>query len=628
MGTLVSDLTDEQRVVATRPPEARLLVTAGPGTGKTHTLVARLASLVVDHGLAPADELLVLSFTRAAVRNVRERAARHDDRIVPARILTFDAFATRLLAAADPDGGWVHRGYEGRILAATRLLRDEPEALEEVGWYRHVLVDEVQDLVGDRDRLVRALLPAIDGGFTLLGDPAQGIYGYRLEDPEARRVGSAALYSWVRETWGDDLGEHVLTHNHRAETEEAGAALWAGDFLGAADLADVDAAEVHADLHATVLKLRHLGDHRHVLPLLGRPPGPTAVLCRTNGEALLVSRELHRCGVAHDLRRSASDRAVVPEIGAVLSEVSAAVLSRTAFDAACARLPAGGRPDADAVWTLLRRLDPSPGPGVDLGRVAEWIRTGRVPDEAVHTGTDRLVVSSVHRAKGLEFDDVHLVTPPRRRYPEGQVEVAEEARVLYVALTRARRGVTVMEGPDTSGYDTRAGTDGRWSMRRYGRGGSSRWRVCEIEVRGDDVHRFDPAGGLALEDVAPVEAQRYIRERVRRGDAVVLERVGDPDPDDVARYAVVHNGHAVGVTSEDFGRSLHDVLKVSTTWRVRWPVRIENVHVELVDTVAGRPGTGSRAGLGSSDVYNRVRVAGMGSLRFRRASDLEDGERR
>ena len=42
----MSGLTEEQRAVSEAPVGARQLVIAGPGTGKTHTLVARLAHLV------------------------------------------------------------------------------------------------------------------------------------------------------------------------------------------------------------------------------------------------------------------------------------------------------------------------------------------------------------------------------------------------------------------------------------------------------------------------------------------------------------------------------------------------------------------------------------------------------
>ena len=116
-------LTDEQAKVADAPADARLLVTAGPGTGKTHVLVARLLSLI-EQGVAPGDGILVLSFSRAAVGEIRRRvaAAGGDVRYVRAR--TFDSFATGLLAQLRPEGAWQAGSYDDRIRAATDADRE------------------------------------------------------------------------------------------------------------------------------------------------------------------------------------------------------------------------------------------------------------------------------------------------------------------------------------------------------------------------------------------------------------------------------------------------------------------------------------------------------------------------
>ena len=55
----MSGLTEEQRAVV-RLPLVQQLVIAGPGTGKTHTLVARLAHLVEEEeaGSGACAELL------------------------------------------------------------------------------------------------------------------------------------------------------------------------------------------------------------------------------------------------------------------------------------------------------------------------------------------------------------------------------------------------------------------------------------------------------------------------------------------------------------------------------------------------------------------------------------------
>jgi DNA helicase II / ATP-dependent DNA helicase PcrA len=54
-----------------------------------------------------------------------------------------------------------------------------------------------------------------------------------------------------------------------------------------------------------------------------------------------------------------------------------------------------------------------------------------------------VVVTTVHRAKGLEFDTVFLPAWEEGIFPSPRSDIAEERRVAFVALTRARRCVRV-----------------------------------------------------------------------------------------------------------------------------------------------------------------------------------------
>jgi DNA helicase-2/ATP-dependent DNA helicase PcrA len=61
-----------------------------------------------------------------------------------------------------------------------------------------------------------------------------------------------------------------------------------------------------------------------------------------------------------------------------------------------------------------------------------------------HRDEDYLVLSTVHSAKGLEWDAVHVIAVYDGNFPAdmnagSEEAVAEERRLLYVALTRARR---------------------------------------------------------------------------------------------------------------------------------------------------------------------------------------------
>ena len=72
LGT-TGDFTTEQLEIVNLPVDAHALVSAAAGTGKTHTLAGRLTWLVEGEGLSAGDEVLVLSFSRAAVAELRRR---------------------------------------------------------------------------------------------------------------------------------------------------------------------------------------------------------------------------------------------------------------------------------------------------------------------------------------------------------------------------------------------------------------------------------------------------------------------------------------------------------------------------------------------------------------------------
>ena len=72
------------------------------------------------------------------------------------------------------------------------------------------------------------------------------------------------------------------------------------------------------------------------------------------------------------------------------------------------------------------------------------------PDDQL-AGEDGLLVTTIHQSKGLEFDIVTVLDAPRnegdRTGGEGDdASVLEEAKVNYVAVTRAGRELNRMDG--------------------------------------------------------------------------------------------------------------------------------------------------------------------------------------
>ena len=304
-------LTEEQRAVVEAPVDARLLVSARPGTGKTHTLIARLRHLVEEGGLSAGQEILTLSFSRAAVKEIRNRLDCVGGDTVYVRATTFDSLATRLLHTFSAEDLWLDKGYDGRISAAVALIRDNSDVRDELSSVRHLLVDEVQDVIGDRAKLVELLLGAVGGGFTLLGDPAQAIFDFQSRPGDA----PGRLYDWVR-AQVPDLKELVLSENLRNRGGNAAVACWAGPKLAGAS---PDSALILRRLIDTVVRLPSIGSVALGKPLLEDPSRTTAILCRYNSQALLLSEQLWESDIDHGLQRNATDRAVAPWVAEALA---------------------------------------------------------------------------------------------------------------------------------------------------------------------------------------------------------------------------------------------------------------------------------------------------------------------
>ena len=213
--------TTQDEIIAKDPTE-RSIVNAGPGTGKTWTLIEKIIHMINEEQ-AKAENILVLCFSRSAVEVVRNRLsdAAETGRIgyewQDVDVRTFDSFSTYMLA-------WVQANhtdllpkhflleaydYDQRIKVATSIFKKKKDMLAD---YEHIIVDEVQDLVGSRAELVLAMLKGLPDtcGFTILGDSCQALYDYMAE-------GDPAIMS--SEQFYQDIFKSFPSANYYALTE-------------------------------------------------------------------------------------------------------------------------------------------------------------------------------------------------------------------------------------------------------------------------------------------------------------------------------------------------------------------------------------------------------------------------
>lgn len=225
----------QRRAVAAR--DGHVLVVAGPGTGKTFTIVRRIGYLV--DGGVPPDRILALTFSNRAAREMRERVRAFLGNLAAGMFIgTFHLFGLRFLrqsqremlhvctrdSQTDLIESITGKGPKSARKVAERISKikngmeafdDEIEpiyhayeaALAERGeWdfddlicipaelfgrgeghdghaeYSHIVVDEYQDVSPMQYSLLRRISLATSANVWAVGDPDQAIYAFRGAD--------------------------------------------------------------------------------------------------------------------------------------------------------------------------------------------------------------------------------------------------------------------------------------------------------------------------------------------------------------------------------------------------------------------------------------------------------------
>ncbi|MDF5932225.1 UvrD-helicase domain-containing protein [Pseudomonas aeruginosa] len=190
---LESDWDADQLRVIEEDADSRLIVEAGPGTGKTAVACARLAYLINEEDIEPSNTWMI-SFTRTAVAEIRARLHSYvGDASFAIRIATIDSHAWSIHSGHDPNAS-LTGSYEENITRVIELLKNDEDIADELLQIEHVVIDEAQDLVGQRADLIEALVGRLpsDCGITVFADEAQAIYGFSDNSIGSRRKRQAA----------------------------------------------------------------------------------------------------------------------------------------------------------------------------------------------------------------------------------------------------------------------------------------------------------------------------------------------------------------------------------------------------------------------------------------------------
>ncbi|MFD3425567.1 UvrD-helicase domain-containing protein [Nocardia fluminea] len=586
------ELNDEQRATVEASIDDRLVVLAGAGQGKTEVVAARVGFLVEAEQLSASTEILVLSFSRAAVTAVRNRLELRE--VVAANVRTFDSFAGQILLDADiePVGS-----FEARIRQATQVLEGSDEVPFEVESLRHIVMDEVQDLVGDRADFVLALLRRVgdEVGLTALGDPLQGVYDFQLGESKSKTSSQR-----VFEAFGSEFGATTvgLGENYRARGSEPQKVVELGKQLR--DMSDArEAAAALDEFESSLLSLGEVDDWADMLSTDG---ATTAVLCATNGEVLRVSRYLTENGIRHAVRRRAQDFGAAKWVAQALGSLDGPVVRRSEVEENLERIL--GQERGEDAWYLLKAAEGNTRhiDVLNLARIRALVKSGTVPLTLTEPDSSNVIVSTVHRAKGLEFDRIFLVD---RAYVREDEDPWAVVRARYVALSRARDVIFRCELPRTYAVYQEMNWLRDRILERVINRKSTRKRTNAVEFTYRDVEVDVPV--TVRRDAHVVQTNLDATDLV--GAPVLASLDVERSTADLPSYVLsVEDGRVVGRTSAGFNESF---VKAFSMRGGSWPAELLGLSLVSVETVAGDPRRSQELDVSHSGFWLAPRIIGL-----------------
>src|SRR5215468_7361517 len=340
--------------------------------------------------------------------------------------------------------------------------------------YRYFVVDEYQDVNPLQKLLLDAWLGDRDD-LCVVGDPRQTIYSF---------TGATSAYLMGFATEYPDATVVKLVRNYRSTPEvvgcanrlaEAGGRRGRGALAGPALVAQrasgplaefTEYGDEEAEAAAVAARARQWMD-------AGVPPRQMAVLVRVNAQTERFERAFAGAGVPCQVRGAERffDRAEVRQATGLLRTAARSARPEAGQDGLAASPPAGadavaevrhilagvgltaeppaGRGAARDRWESLAALAQlaedhcAAVPGAGLAEVVAELARRAVIEHAPQV--EGVTVASLHAAKGLEWDVVFLPGLTEGNLPiihaETDDAVAEERRLLYVGVTRARQQV-------------------------------------------------------------------------------------------------------------------------------------------------------------------------------------------
>lgn len=424
-----------------------IVVAAGPGSGKTRVLVHKLASLLLLEDVKH-EQLLMLTFSRAVATEFKQRLmglignAAHF-----VEIKTFHSYCFDLL-------GRIGNLDDSKDVVSRAASLIEAGDVEPSRISKTVLViDEAQDMNDEEFKLVKALMTRNDDMRVIaVGDDDQNIFEFRGAD-------SQYLCKLTQEE-GSRFIE--MTENYRSSKHVV-------------DFTNVFVKAIGQRLKSTLIKSVKLDEgwvevNHYKSQIIYEPvvndvlkrgrSGSTAVLTQTNEEAVTLVAMLHKCGVGCKLIQSiegfrflnlAEIRFFLKYVG---DHIKSPIIQKPLWDEA-KNATFEHYAESTALPLVKRCLDlfEQINGSLYLTDFKEYVFESSAEDFCDYSGNE-VIVSTIHKAKGHEFDDVFMLLAGDYRLDDALL------RRFYVGMTRAKNRLFIY----TNGHGFSRLKADRWKL--------------------------------------------------------------------------------------------------------------------------------------------------------------------
>lgn len=445
----INAVNKEQKAII-KSNARHILVGAGPGSGKTHMLVHKAASLLWLEEIQP-NSLLILTFTRSACRELRKRLndlAKGLARGVT--ITTFHALAFSILGIQGSKKDFRKKDDDNK--KNDEIIDKAAEVIESgedvgIGTLSVILVDEFQDLSGSEYRMLNALYEYGDKPPRLIavGDDDQSIFEFRGSSSEFFRKFSSEF---------PNTKEFYLTNNYRSAVNLVRANE---DLLSYLNYRVKDGKKQVA-VKPEIGMLEFYEEHDRTRGAFAAAEilvekckldnGSACILSPENSEVFLAAAKLEELGVDCRVIKSQDlEKCPVESVREIFGfktivEADKNFVEKPWTTEQFKRIAEKYKKDheGESPFELLDAVINDFIDGEDevvLSDFEQYLNEVSYAD-LNKKGNLQVNVGTMHSSKGLEWD--HVILNLGEWIPETQ----EQFRLLYVAATRAKKTLTVL----------------------------------------------------------------------------------------------------------------------------------------------------------------------------------------